>query len=132
MISTVKFYHYLPSGEFACNEEPGYQTKQDGTATNSLYQMEGISDDSSSEDEDDHFNTAVAVEKIDLKVTPLPNMIWTLTQYKPKYVAQFISLLQNKSFKDSKAAYKFNDQWKKMEEPSYLVTNQFPKLSVNK
>ncbi|RCI01309.1 hypothetical protein CU098_011928, partial [Rhizopus stolonifer] len=72
----------------------------------SLYQMEGIPEnESSSEDEDDsHFNTAVAMEEIDLEATPLPNMIWTPTKYKPKDVAQFISLLQNKNLKVSKAA----------------------------
>ncbi|KAG2230253.1 hypothetical protein INT48_009823 [Thamnidium elegans] len=101
MYTTTRFYHYLPSGEFACDEEPEYQPKQDGAAIKSLYQMEGIpEDESSSEDEDDsHFNTAVAMEEIDLEATPLPNMIWTPTKYKPKDVAQFISLLQNKNLK---------------------------------
>ncbi|KAI8327844.1 hypothetical protein EDC96DRAFT_569620 [Choanephora cucurbitarum] len=97
MNSTVKFYHNLPSGEFAFDEEPGYQLNQDGAAIKLLYQMEGISDDDSlSEDEDDdHFNTAVAMEEIDLVAMSLPNMIWTPTKYK------------------FKAAYKFNDQWRK-------------------
>ncbi|CEP18228.1 hypothetical protein [Parasitella parasitica] len=125
MNNTVKFYHYLPSSEFASDEEPGYQPKQDGAAIKSLYQMEGIPDDDSLsvDEDDDHFNTAVAMEEIDLEATPLPNMIWTPTKYKPKDVAQFISLLQNKNFKVSKAAketgigikaaYKFNDQWGK-------------------
>ncbi|KAI8643773.1 hypothetical protein BD408DRAFT_475199 [Parasitella parasitica] len=125
MYTTTRFYHYLPSGEFVCDEEPEYQPKQDGAAIKSLYQMEGIPEnESSSEDEDDsHFNTAVAMEEIGLEATPLPNMIWTPTKYKPKDVAQFISLLQNKNLKVSKAAkeagiglkaaYKFKDQWKK-------------------
>ncbi|KAI8063734.1 uncharacterized protein B0P05DRAFT_555479 [Gilbertella persicaria] len=106
MYTTTRFYHYLPSGEFACDEEPEYQPKQDGAAIKSLYQMEGIpEDESSSEDEDDsHFNTAVGMEEIDLEATPLPSMIWTPTKYKPKDVAQFISLLQNKNLKVSKAA----------------------------
>ncbi|KAI7888506.1 uncharacterized protein EV154DRAFT_468922 [Mucor mucedo] len=43
-------------------------------------------------------------KKIELEATPLPNMIWTPTKYKPKDVAQFISLLQNKNLKVSKAA----------------------------
>ncbi|CAO3651575.1 unnamed protein product [Mucor hiemalis] len=106
MNNTIKFYHYLPpSGEFASDEKPGYQPKQDGAAIKSLYHMEGIPDDDSlSEDEDDdHFNTPVAMEEIDLEATPLPNLIWTPT-----------SLLINE---------------KKMEEPSYLVKNQFSKLS---
>lgn len=82
MYTTTRFYHYLPSGEFACDEEPEYQPKQDGAAIKSLYQMEGIPEnESSSEDEDDsHFNTAVAMEEIDLEATPLPNMIWTPTK----------------------------------------------------
>ncbi|KAI8378232.1 hypothetical protein EDC96DRAFT_551175 [Choanephora cucurbitarum] len=90
----------------ACIEKPGYQPKQDGAAIKSLYQMGSIPDyDSLSEDEDDdHFNTAVAMEEIDLEATPLPNMIWTPTKYKPKDVPHFISLLQNKYFKVSKAA----------------------------
>lgn len=104
--------------------------------------MEGIPDDeSSSKDEDDgHFNIAMAMEEINLEATPLPNMIWTSTKYKPKDVAQFISLLQNRNLKVSKAAkeagiglkaaYKFKDQWKKMVEQSYLVTNQPLKLTV--
>ncbi|KAG1474530.1 hypothetical protein G6F56_000306 [Rhizopus delemar] len=77
MYNTTRFYHHLPSGEFACNEEPEYQPKQDGVAIESLYQMEGIPDyESSSEDENDcYFNTAVAMEEIDLEATPLPNMI---------------------------------------------------------
>ncbi|KAI8079548.1 uncharacterized protein B0P05DRAFT_541049, partial [Gilbertella persicaria] len=77
------FYHYLRSGEFACDEEPEYQPKQDVAAIKSLYQMEGIPDyESSSEDEDDgYFNTAVAMEEIDLEVMPLPNIIWTPTMY---------------------------------------------------
>ena len=100
MNNTVKFYHYPPSGEFASDEEPGYQPKQDGAAIKLFYQMEGIPDDDSlSEDEDDdHFNTAVAMEEIDLEAIPSSNMIWTPTKYKPKDVAQFISLLQNKKF----------------------------------
>jgi hypothetical protein len=35
MNSTIKFYHYLPSGEFAYDEEPEYQPKQDGAAIKS-------------------------------------------------------------------------------------------------
>ncbi|CEP18586.1 hypothetical protein [Parasitella parasitica] len=48
--------------------------------------MEDIPDyESSSEDEDDsYFNTAVAMEGIDLEATPLPNMIWTPTKYQWK------------------------------------------------
>ncbi|KAI8639855.1 hypothetical protein BD408DRAFT_445610 [Parasitella parasitica] len=56
MYNTTRFYHYLPSGEFACDEEPEYQPKQDGAAIKSLDQMEGIPDyESSSEDEDDAY-----------------------------------------------------------------------------
>lgn len=56
MSSTVKFYHYLPSDEFAYDEELEYQPKQDGAAITSLYQMGSIpNNDGSSEDEcDDH------------------------------------------------------------------------------
>ncbi|ORE01449.1 hypothetical protein BCV72DRAFT_310028 [Rhizopus microsporus var. microsporus] len=78
--------------------------------------MEGIPDD----EDDGHFNTAVAMGEIDLEATPLPNMIWTPAKYKPKDVAQFISLLQNKNLK-----------WKKMVEQSYLVTNQPLKLNIH-
>ncbi|KAI7900443.1 uncharacterized protein BX663DRAFT_517614 [Cokeromyces recurvatus] len=101
MYNTTRLYHYLPSGEFACVKEPKYQPKQDGAVIKSLYQMEGIPDDkSSSEDKDDgDFNTAVAMEEIDLEATPLPNMIWTPTKYKLKDIAQFISLVAKQKFK---------------------------------
>ncbi|KAI8348852.1 hypothetical protein EDC96DRAFT_554725 [Choanephora cucurbitarum] len=75
----------------ACIEKPGYQPKQDGAAIKSLYQMGSIPDMiACPREDDDHFNTAVAMEEIDLEATPLPNMIWTPTKYKPKDVPHFI------------------------------------------
>ncbi|CEI97481.1 hypothetical protein RMCBS344292_11613 [Rhizopus microsporus] len=145
MSSTVKFYHYLSSGEFAYDEELEYQPKQDGAAIKSLYQMGNIpNNDSSSEDDcDDHFNTVV-MEEIDLEATPLPNMIWIPIKYRPRNVAQFISLLQNKKYKVAKAAkeagiglkaaYKFNDQWRKYEGtilPDYKPASEIKRKENN-
>lgn len=62
------------------------------------------------------------MEELDLDGVLLPKMIWTPTKYKPSQVVLFISLMQNKNCKLSKAAketdiaydaaYKFNEQWK--------------------
>lgn len=92
MCSTVKFYHCLPSGEFACDEEPGYQPQHDGEAAKLLYQIESIPDDDSlfKDEGNNHFNTAVAIEKINLEATHLPDMIWTPTKYKQNKIFKFI------------------------------------------
>ncbi|RCH81325.1 hypothetical protein CU097_000930, partial [Rhizopus azygosporus] len=132
MSSTVKFYHYLPSDEFAYDEELEYQPKQDGAAITSLYQMGSIP------------NNDVVMEEVDLEATPLPNMIWIPIKYRPRDVAQFISLLQNKNYKVAKAAkeasiglkaaYKFNDQWRKHEGiilPGYKPVSEIKRKGNN-
>lgn len=74
--------------------------------------------ESSDEEENEILATISAMEDLDLDGVPLPKMIWTPVKYKPSHVAQFISLMQNKNYKLSKAAketgiaynaaYKFN------------------------
>ncbi|KAI8646730.1 hypothetical protein BD408DRAFT_439825 [Parasitella parasitica] len=108
MYNTTRFYHYLPSGEFACDEEPEYQPKQDGAVIKSLYQMEGIPDyEPSPEDEDDgYFNIAVAMEEIDLKATPLPNMIWTpneVPDFGARAIFDFVKITSNENINEQKS-----------------------------
>lgn len=79
-MSTTRFYHYLPSGDFVCDqldtEEPEYQPKEAEATINTLYLLENVSDISiSSEEEEESLDTVMAIEEFELGLARLPAMV---------------------------------------------------------
>lgn len=120
MSSTI-FYHYLPSGEFVCDDVDRHDTAG-GESIKTIYHLENLSDISVSSEEEEIETLAQAMEELDIGGVPLPDMVWTSNKYKPSQVAQLISLMQNTTMKLPQAAkeagieyamaYKFNKEWK--------------------
>ncbi|RCH84213.1 hypothetical protein CU097_001272, partial [Rhizopus azygosporus] len=106
-MSTTRFYHYLPSGDFVCDqldtEEPEYQPKEAEATINTLYLLENVSDISiSSEEEEESLDTVMAIEEFELGLARLPAMNHNFKISKADVKAQI----------EPKSAYKYHKEWR--------------------
>lgn len=114
------FFHYQPSGDYF---RDGPDSDSEGATVKNLLQLQHLSDDSMSEEEEIEVPEIpeISMEERELGLVPQPGLVWTLTKYTPRQVGQFLILLLTeekiiaraaaRASISSSAAYKLYKQW---------------------